>query len=238
MRLSRDTSGTFKQAKDSLQRDLITLQRNFDQTQQQATTALTSIAGIRRQLAENELTVAANGQVTTGGAGLQVVAHDATLFGKGTAASPLRVNSDYVSSPILVASYPFNAVAAITGLGTTYAGGTTLVSPASGFSVAVIAWSAQLTKNAQAWTAAPTFRLLNNSVGNLIAGDIGITNAANAGEYGGINYGTARNWGANVANNDPNGQALKLITTAVVTPNLVTVSQGNIVVWYVLQPSS
>lgn len=111
MRLTRDTLGTFDQARDPLQRDLVTLQRAFDNLQAQLTAAKARLSATEEQLVIPGPIIAPNGRVTvfknrdgapvqpTGGGGV-IVAPNGALLGHGTLEDPLAVSVDGVAISI------------------------------------------------------------------------------------------------------------------------------------------
>lgn len=134
MRLLRDTSGTFDNAKDSLQRDLTTLQRSFDTLLATQTADAARLTAIEAALAAANLSIDASGQVANaaGGKGLVTVAHDQSMLGDGRAIRPLSVSSAWLASHIPASGVSVLNVdiAPFTGLNTTPQ---TLVAAAVGY---------------------------------------------------------------------------------------------------------
>ncbi len=177
MRLVKDVSGTFDQAKDSLQRDLITIQNAFDELEQRVVVSGGDITSLKKQLANPTVTIAPNGQVMgRPGDPLKTVAHDQTMFGEGTAKNPLVVNSNYIiglipgSGTVSV----FDQIFSVAQISALFATPATIVAGTANTFIVPVCWSLLYTKNNQSWGTGQTLRLKTAHGDNLLLPDLGL----------------------------------------------------------------
>lgn len=132
MQLNRKTSGDWKDSRDYVSQDLDTIMRTMNQQAQLIAALQASLAVTQAQLTNPNIAVAANGQVSglANSKNLQTVAHDGSLYGLGTPASPLKVvSSGAAVTPVLytqtsltkaaieaAAATPMTILAGVTGV--------------------------------------------------------------------------------------------------------------------------
>jgi hypothetical protein len=107
MQLNRNTTGDYKNDRAFIGQDLDTIMRTINQQAQLITTLQSTLTAVQAQLAVSNIAVAANGQVSglSASRNMQTIAHDGSLSGLGTPASPLRVaSSSATAAGLLVES--------------------------------------------------------------------------------------------------------------------------------------
>jgi hypothetical protein len=231
MKLIGDTGGKWPRVQDSLAQDLATIQRQFNLLQQTVASQASLITALQAKVANGNLAIAPNMNVNNlaQAKGLQTVSHDGTMTGLGTAGKPLSVNPAYVlglvsSSPILLATLTVSSKATFTGMGATYAAGSTIVPAVTNKHILPLVWGVNWVETGNnafnPWTAVGSFRIGNNAAGNAAASDLaGFANSAFDGDEGGCAFGSGRNWSANVGTNTPRSAALKIWTISTWTAN-------------------
>lgn len=147
MQLNRKATGVWENARDFVGQDLDTIMRTINQQQQVITTLQTSLATVQAQLAASNLAITAAGQVNgiPSGRNLQTVAHDGTLLGLGTPASPLSAVSQAGSL------IDFSTTLTVSDLSGIFATPMTVISGVTNAIIMPVYWCYMYTKNNQAW---------------------------------------------------------------------------------------